>query len=138
MEMIEDLVKNAVASVTVASKYAEEWDFDQLNENLRVITPTFPGVTYTDDEKQELTAEKLTEDVLDIFHTMYAVKEQENGQEHMREAEKMILLRVVDNRWMEHIDAMSDLKQGIGLRSLGHINPSTLMRPRALTCSKPW
>ena len=123
MEMIEDLVKNAVASVTVASKYAEEWDFDQLNENLRVITPTFPGVTYTDDEKQELTAEKLTEDVLDIFHTMYAVKEQENGQEHMREAEKMILLRVVDNRWMEHIDAMSDLKQGIGLRSLGHINP---------------
>ena len=98
-------------------------DFDQLNENLRVITPTFPGVTYTDDEKQKLTAEKLTEDVLDIFHTMYAVKEQENGQEHMREAEKMILLRVVDNRWMEHIDAMSDLKQGIGLRSLGHINP---------------
>ena len=124
MEMLEDLVQNAVTSVTVASKFAEEWDMDRLNENLRMIIPAFPGLSYTDGEKQELTAEKLTSDALDIFHAMYAAKEQENGQEHMRAAEKMILLRVVDNHWMDHIDAMDDLRQGIGLRSLGHINPA--------------
>ena len=42
----------------------------------------------------------------------------------MREVEKMIMLRVVDNRWMDHIDAMDDLKQGIGLRALGHLDPA--------------
>ncbi|MBR5129593.1 MAG: SEC-C domain-containing protein, partial [Firmicutes bacterium] len=46
------------------------------------------------------------------------------GQERMREVEKMILLRVVDNHWMDHIDAMDDLKRGIGLRAIGQINPA--------------
>ena len=55
---------------------------------------------------------------------LYDEKEAEIGAPQMREVEKMILLRVVDNRWMDHIDAMDDLKQGIGLRSLGHIDPA--------------
>ena len=50
-------------------------------------------------------------------------KEAEVGSARMRDNEKMILLRVVDNRWMDHIDAMDELKQGIGLRSLGQVNP---------------
>ena len=55
---------------------------------------------------------------------MYEEKEAEIGAERMRDVEKMILLRVVDNHWMDHIDAMDDLKQGIGLRALGQINPA--------------
>ena len=124
MEMMTDLVKNAIASVTVASKFAEEWDMDLLNENLKRITATFPGISYPDEQIPDLTEEKLEEDVLAIFHKLYDKKEEENGKDRMREIEKMVLLRVVDNRWMDHIDAMDDLKQGIGLRSLGHINPA--------------
>jgi len=124
MEMMADLAGNIVDSITVASKYAEEWDFNLLNENLRRITASFEGISYSEEEKIELTEEKLKEDVLDAFHKLYEAKETEIGKERMREVEKMILLRVVDNHWMEHIDAMDDLKQGIGLRALGQINPA--------------
>jgi len=55
---------------------------------------------------------------------MYDAKEAEVGSERMREVERMILLRVVENRWMDHIQAMDDLKEGIGLRALGHIDPA--------------
>ena len=92
--------------------------------NLKRITATFPGISYPDEQIPDLTEEKLEEDVLAIFHKLYDKKEEENGKDRMREIEKMVLLRVVDNRWMDHIDAMDDLKQGIGLRSLGHINPA--------------
>lgn len=68
MEMMTDLVKNAIASVTVASKFAEEWDMDLLNENLKRITATFPGISYPDEQIPDLTEEKLEEDVLAIFH----------------------------------------------------------------------
>ena len=123
MEMMEDLVTTTVEPIVIASKFPEEWDFDTLNENLREITPLFEGISYTDEEKTELTDEKLKEDVLQIFRGLYEKKEAEVGEEHMRNAEKMILLRVVDNRWMDQIEAMDELRQGIGLRQLGHINP---------------
>ena len=124
MEMMEDLVRSTVAPITVESRFAEEWDMDMLNENLKRITGTFSPLSYTEEEKLDLTDKKLAEDALAIFHNMYEAKEAEVGQERMREAEKMILLRVVDNHWMEHIDAMDELKQGIGLRALGQINPA--------------
>lgn len=124
MEMMEDLVRTTVQPVTIASKYPEEWDIDMLNENLKQITGSFEGLIYSDEEKLALTEEQLTEDALKIFRDMYKAKENEIGDERMRDVEKMILLRVVDNHWMEHIDAMDDLKQGIGLRALGQINPA--------------
>ena len=124
MEMLDDLIHNIVIPITVGSKFAEEWDFGLLNKNLKRLTERFGGMNCTADQMHDLTPEKLEEDVKEEFERLYAEKEAEIGQEHMREVEKMILLRVVDNRWMDHIDAMDELKQGIGLRSLGHIDPA--------------
>ncbi len=124
MEMMEDLVRNTIAPITVASKFAEEWDLDMLNDNLKRIAVKFDGVSYDDEQKIDLTEEKLSEDVLEAFNRLYDEKETEIGSQRMRDVEKMILLRVVDNHWMDHIDAMDDLKQGIGLRALGQINPA--------------
>ena len=124
MEMMESLVRNTVAPITITSKFAEEWDMAMLNENLKCIVPYFPGLEYTKEEQFDLTEEKLAEDALRIFRDMYEAKEVEIGEERMREVEKMILLRVVDNHWMDHIDAMDDLKRGIGLRAIGQINPA--------------
>ncbi|MDD6880943.1 MAG: preprotein translocase subunit SecA, partial [Firmicutes bacterium] len=125
MEMMEDLVRNIIEPITIASKYAEEWDIDMLNNNLKRLVPTFEGLSYTKDQQYDLTEEKLIEDALDSFHRLYEKKEAEIGSDRMRLVEKMILLRVVDNHWMDHIDAMDDLKQGIGLRAIGQINPAT-------------
>ena len=124
MEMMEQIVSDIVTSITVAGKFSEEWDFDMLNRNLKQITPRFTGLSYSEAEKQELTEERLREDALEAFRRLYSEKETEIGQERMREVEKMILLRVVDNHWMDHIDAMDELKQGIGLRALGQVNPA--------------
>ena len=123
-EMMEDLIHNIVLPITVGSKFAEEWDFDLMNKNLKRLTDRFAGMSYDEDQIRALTPEKLEEDVVAEFNRLYDEKEAEIGEEQMREVEKMILLRVVDNRWMDHIDAMDDLKQGIGLRSLGHIDPA--------------
>ena len=125
MEMMEDLVRKIIEPITIASKYAEEWDIDMLNNNLKQLVPTFEGLSYTKEEQYDLTEEKLTQDALDSFHRLYEKKEVEIGSDRMRLVEKMILLRVVDNHWMDHIDAMDDLKQGIGLRAIGQINPAT-------------
>ena len=124
IEMMEDLIHNIVLPITVDSKFAEEWDFDLMNKNLKRLTERFEGMKYDAAGIQQLTPERLEEDVVAEFKRLYDEKEAEIGQEQMREVEKMILLRVVDNRWMDHIDAMDDLKQGIGLRSLGHIDPA--------------
>ena len=124
IEMMEDLIHNIVLPITVDSKFAEEWDFDLMNKNLKRLTERFEGMKYDAAGIQQLTPERLEEDVVAEFKCLYDEKEAEIGQEQMREVEKMILLRVVDNRWMDHIDAMDDLKQGIGLRSLGHIDPA--------------
>ena len=123
-EMMEDLIHSIVEPITVGSKFAEEWDFDLMNKNLKRLTDRFEGMKYDEDGIRGLTPEKLEADVIAEFNRIYDEKEAEIGEPQMREVEKMILLRVVDNRWMDHIDAMDDLKQGIGLRSLGHLDPA--------------
>ena len=124
LDMMDDLVKNIVVPITVDSKFAEEWDLELMNKNLKRLTDRFEGLHYDKDAIHDLTAEKLEEDAVAEFHRLYGEKEAEIGADRMREVEKMIMLRVVDNRWMDHIDAMDDLKQGIGLRALGHLDPA--------------
>ncbi len=123
-EMMEDLIHSIVEPITVGSKFAEEWDLELMNKNLRRLSDRFEGMNYDESGIRGLTPEKLEEDVIAEFNRMYDEKEAEIGEPQMREVEKMILLRVVDNRWMDHIDAMDELKQGIGLRSLGHLDPA--------------
>ena len=71
----------------------------------------------------ELTAENASEKLYEVFRRIYAQREQEFGAERMREIERIILLRVVDEYWMDNIDAMDDLKQGIRLRAYGQTDP---------------
>ena len=67
--------------------------------------------------------EILKQKILDMAEEIYAEKEAEIGIERIRELERVILLRVVDNKWMDHIDAMDQLRQGIGLRAIGQEDP---------------
>jgi len=124
MGMMETLVDNIIQSVTVGTRYPEEWDFNSLNEKLRSITFNWPEMAYNEEKMHNWTPEDLEENVLKTMRELYALKEEEIGNETMRELEKMVMLRVIDNRWMDHIDAMDDLKQGIGLRSLGQMDPA--------------
>ena len=122
--MMEELVENIVASGTAGYKYAEEWDFDHMNSAALRLCGAYRAKVYSEDELQELTPEALTGDMLEQFAELYDAKEAEIGADKMREIERMILLRVVDNKWMDHIDAMDQLKTGIGLRAMGQIDPA--------------
>ena len=122
--MICELTDECIAPITVASKYAEEWDLKTLESSLQKICPGCPPLKYTEQEVLELTEEDLKETIDERFEKLYCDKEAEIGEERMRELERMILIRVVDNKWMDHIDAMDQLKSGIGLRALGQQDPA--------------
>ncbi len=125
MNMTHGIVNAIIDSIVADSKYPEEWDFETLVKNLKRITGKYVGKTsYTTDELNAMTESSLREAVLAEFDAIYAAKEAEIGAEHMREVERMILLRVVDNLWMDHIDAMDQLKSGIGLRAIGQQDPA--------------
>ncbi len=123
--MTEELIYAILEPIVLESKYPEEWNLDKAWEDLAKITSAFKGrLSYTDEEKADLDDITLKEDVIRVFKELYDEKEAEIGAEQMREVERMIMLRVVDNRWMDHIDAMEQLKSGIGLRSIGQQDPA--------------
>ena len=123
--MTYELIDGIVDPVVMESKYPEEWDFKRITDGLEQITPDFRGrLKIDDDYLRGLDENTLKDDIKQIFDEMYAEKEAEIGSEQMREVERMILLRVVDNRWMDHIDAMDQLKDGIGLRGIGQQDPA--------------
>jgi preprotein translocase subunit SecA len=124
MSMAEELIDESVDFTTAGSRFAEEWDLPALETSLRKICSTFKGFRYTEDDIQRLDKDTLKEDVMELFEEAYRMKEEEIGVERMRELERMILIRVVDNKWMDHIDAMDQLRHGIGLRALGQIDPA--------------
>lgn len=125
VDMTHELLDQIIDPITMASKYPEEWDFETLEKNLMKISDKFKGRTdYTDEELAQMDSETLKDYIYQDFDEIYAAKEEEIGAEKMREIERMILLRVVDNMWMDHIDAMDQLKTGIGLRGIGQQDPA--------------
>ena len=124
MSMLRDLIAHKVDPVVLASKYSEEWDYDLIEDHLKAISPEFTSLGLTEDDKVGLEPEVLKEDIFKIFEEIYNKKEETIGAETLREIERMILIRVVDNMWMDHIDNMDELKNGIGLRALGQQDPA--------------
>ncbi|MEG1930145.1 MAG: preprotein translocase subunit SecA [Anaerovorax sp.] len=124
MSMAQELIDECVDPIVVGSKYAEEWDLGALEASLKKVCGTFDSFGYTEDQIPGLSANELKEDAMEKFEEIYQAKEEEIGEERMRELERMILIRVVDNKWMDHIDAMDQLRHGIGLRALGQQDPA--------------
>lgn len=124
-EMREDLVYHIVHQVTADDTYPENWDLAYIEEQCCRITSDFAGLLhYTDEEIMGLTQEKLIKDINDIFDKLYQEKENIISPEQLRKIERSILLNVVDQHWMDHIDAMDQLKEGIGLRGIGQQDPA--------------
>ena len=127
-KMIEEFVSSTVADGLGAEKSP---DLTAVNEALASFGKLFlrPGdIRLAPEELSGLTAQKLADMVLEKALAFYDAKEKElglmpNGQPVMRELERVVMLRVVDEYWMEHLDAMTDLRQGIGLRGYGNTKP---------------
>ena len=124
LTMCEDLVYEAVDNAVMGMKFAEEWDFDYLDQELGRLCRGYDGLPIPEDDKRTLTVDNLKEITYGSMLEKYAEKEVEIGEERMRELERTILLMVIDSKWMDHIDAMDQLKHGIGLRSIGQQDPA--------------
>lgn len=124
VSMTHQLIDEVVDPVVMASKFAEEWDFETINKGLRKITPAFEPLDFDKETLADMDEESLKAGLYADFEDLYKAKEEEIGEERLREVERMILIRVVDNKWMDHIDAMDQLKSGIGLRGLGGQDPA--------------
>ena len=122
--MTRKFIDEVVDPIVIASKYPEEWDFDTMNEGLAKITGKFEPLEFDAEDLADMDEESLKNGLYGEFSDMYDAKEEEIGIERLREVERMILLRVVDSKWMDHIDAMDQLKSGIGLRGLGGQDPA--------------
>lgn len=120
-DMINDIIKDSVAIYTAGSEYQEEWDLKGLMEFLHNIF--LPRNTFTEEQLLSYTREELKEQLKEKTMKLYEEKEQQIGTETMRELERVILLKVVDTKWIDHIDAMDQLKEGIGLRAYGQQDP---------------
>jgi preprotein translocase subunit SecA len=121
LEMIENTIDTMLDIYTSNSQYPEEWDLKGLQDNARKLFLTAGGLKT--DNPEDLTRDGLKGMLMEIALRVYNDKEEKIGSEQMRELERVILLRVVDMKWMENIDNMDQLRQGIGLRAYGQEDP---------------
>jgi len=120
-EMIDKLVTDAVDTYADEKLYPEEWDYEGLYKHLSQYFLTEDIMTPQDME--EYTRQELLERLLEIAHEEYQDRVNMLGEAMFSQLEKAIMLRVVDNKWMEHLDNMDMLREGIGLRAYGQKNP---------------
>jgi preprotein translocase subunit SecA len=120
-QMTGDVIAAAVLSLCPERVYSEEWDWDGLATWFRELTGIGEVVEQLKGEfdNPHLLAEELTEKALET----YQLKEGELGAESLRDLERAVMLRVIDARWMEHLQEMDYLKEGIGLRAMGQRDP---------------
>ena len=119
--MINDYIENTVdAEVSVDQDY-EDWDLIELN---RVIGAVIPMAPVTPDDVKGMGQKELKHLLKERAAKAYEAKEAEFPEpEHIRELERVVLLKVIDAKWMDHIDDMDQLRQGIGLQAYGNRDP---------------
>ncbi len=120
-EMVETLVKKSMDHYADEKLYPEEWDYEGLLKHLELYFLE-PGMMTVAD-MEEYGRGELEERLIQIAHDEYEKREALIGSANMRELEKAVMLKVVDSKWMEHLDAMDMLREGIGLRAYGQKNP---------------
>jgi len=124
-KMITDTVEGAVNRCIAEDALPEEWDLAELNSLLLPIFP-IPPIVLSDELLKHGKRDTLTQHLKEEVVRFYEAKEAEFPEkEQLREVERIILLNVIDRKWMDHIDDMDQLRQGIGLQALGQKNPLT-------------
>ena len=121
IEMIDKLVTEAVDTYADEKLYPEEWDYEGLHKHLSQYFLT--SELMSTEEMEEYTRQELDERLHEIAHSEYQDRVDLLGEAMFGQLEKAIMLRVVDSKWMEHLDNMDMLREGIGLRAYGQKNP---------------
>jgi len=122
MNMIKAVMGRAVDEFTAEADIPEDWDIHGLNENLNIIFHK-PAVNLSKEELDSITKDVLKDRLTQMANELYEKREADIGPERMRELERIITMQVIDRRWMDHIDEMDQMRQGISLRSYAQRDP---------------
>ena len=128
--MINHIIKAEMNQYANEKLYPEEWQLDELIKDAEKIYSS-PG-QLNKSELEKLSRDELKEYLEKVAADNYKSREDTYGAETMRELERVIMLRVVDNKWMEHLDHMDMLREGINLRAYGQRNPLVEYKIEAL------
>ncbi len=121
--MIDATAERIVDANIVEGTKPEEWDMVSFNESWMNVFGTMVGLSQ-EQMAGNYTKEDFKADMVELGHRLYEAKEKEFPvEEHLREIERVVLLRVIDRHWMDHIDDMDQLRQGIGLQAYGQRDP---------------
>ncbi|MBQ7097805.1 MAG: preprotein translocase subunit SecA [Clostridia bacterium] len=123
-KMMRSVLEDVISRAAGSESYAEDWNWDNIREQLTVVFGDLgeDAFEFEPVEIDRMTAESLADDLMEKVLAKYAEKEEMFG-ESMREVERIILLRVVDAKWMDHIDSMEQLRHGINLRAYAQRDP---------------
>ena len=120
-KMITDTVENTVDMCISDEVDSDEWDLIELNT---ILQPIIPVKTITKEDVEGIRKNQLKQNLKEEVIKLYEVKEAEFAEpEQIRELERVVLLKVIDRKWMDHIDDMEQLRQGIGLQAYGQRDP---------------
>ena len=123
LKMMEDLITSTVNVYLSDQDERDTWNMVGLKEYFLGWLIDDEDLIFTNDELRNVSREDVTNALNEKCGEIYQAKEEEYGSDVLREVERAILLKVVDTKWMAHIDDMEELKRGIGLRSYGQKNP---------------
>ncbi len=123
-KMMRSVLTDIITRCAGSEAYAENWQWDGMREQLTMVFGDLgeDALEFSEDEIDKMSVESLTDDLMEKVLDKYAEKEEMFGDK-IREVERIILLRVVDAKWMDHIDSMEQLRQGINLRAYAQRDP---------------
>ncbi|WP_124100189.1 preprotein translocase subunit SecA [Ruminococcus sp. Marseille-P6503] len=121
--MIKEYIDSTVNMYLLDDEVHDNWNLEGLRDHLMGLFTVDSDFRYDAAQLDEITKKDISEMLSDRADKIYARREEDLGKELLREIERVVLLKVVDTKWMAHIDDMEELKRGIGLRSYGQKNP---------------
>ncbi|MCL8208153.1 MAG: preprotein translocase subunit SecA [Actinomycetia bacterium] len=130
LHMAREVIAEAVGLYCPPNLHPEEWNYQGLVEALQEFVLS-PGQVKPEELAGDIGREALIDELYELAVKNYEAKEAEVGPEAMRELERVIMLRVVDSKWVEHLDAMDALRDGVGLRAYGQLDPLVEYRREA-------
>ena len=129
IDMIEKVIADTIARYSGASPHPEEWELASFLEYVENVI--LPNHNLTAKQIADMAQEEVEELLFEEAKSLYASREEQFGSELMREIERAVTLQVVDTRWKDHLDAMDQLREGIGLRAYGQRDPLNEYRKEA-------
>jgi preprotein translocase subunit SecA len=120
LSLVGDEIKNIVATHT-ANEHGEGWDVDGLISEVATIFPLPP--TFNAEAVSQMQPQEIEEKLAELARILYEEKEKEIGPDNMRTVERLVMLRIIDTLWVEHLTMVEQMRQGIGLQAVGQRDP---------------